>query len=562
MLGYLSIGLIILCFVIILLIYARKRKQKNKRAALQDSWGKAHSKNRQLERIAVLYELAPPDFAAINHLDEETCNDIDFASLFDLVDHTTSKVGQQYLYAQLLSTTGSIDLIKERASLMDWVTEHPAERLELQMAISKLDARQIYNVPLLFAESLPFNKNMSIASEILKWLAIFFTIGAFFDLRFILGVVALFFINLVVHYLNKKHIQEHLSAFIQVSKLISAAEKINTFQTPLVDHPILTNALNGLKKLKQNLGLISVDTFGQGYNETTAMIWILGEYLKIMFLIEVNSYYKSIKELTDKKEDLYKIYCALGKADATIAMASFKATLPYSSTPQMIAADEDTVIEIEDAFHPLIPDCVANSIRIPKGRGTLISGSNMSGKTSFIRTVGINILFAQTLSICLAKKCQIPPLRLSSSIRISDDVEEGKSYYIQEVERIYNFLEAANDHHGNFFLLDEIFKGTNTLERVAAASAVLSHLNDGNSYVMVATHDIELIDLLKDGFDPYYFSEEIQNSESIYFDHKIKKGVLQEGNAIKLLDFFQFPKSVVKEALLQKGKMLKNKTLF
>ena len=562
MLGYLSIGLIVLCLIILQLFYASKKTLKNKRTALQDSWGKVHSKNRQLNRIALLHELAPPDFAAINHIDEETRNDIDFSSLFDLLDHTTSKVGQQYLYAQLLSPTGSADLIKERASLIDWVTEHPAERLEIQMAISNLDSRQIYNIPLLFFESLPFNKKMSIVSEILKWVAIFFTIGAFFDLRFIFGVALLFFVNLVVHYLNKKHIQQHLSAFIQVSKLISSAEKVNAIQTPLVDHPTFTKALNGVKKLQKNLGLISVDPFGKGYNETMAVLGLLGEYLKIMFLVEVNFYYNSIKELTDKKDDLYKVYCALGKADATIAMASFKATLPHSSTPLMIAENEKQVIEIEDAFHPLIPDCVVNSIDIPKGRGTLISGSNMSGKTSFIRTIGINILFAQTISICLAKKCKIPPLRLFSSIRISDDVEEGKSYYIQEVERIHDFLEAANDYKGNFFLLDEMFKGTNTLERVAAASAVLSHLNDGNSYVMVATHDIELIELLKEGFDPYYFSEEIQNSESIYFDHKIKKGVLQEGNAIRLLDFFQFPKSVVKEAFEQKEKMKKRKTVF
>jgi len=117
----------------------------------------------------------------------------------------------------------------------------------------------------------------------------------------------------------------------------------------------------------------------------------------------------------------------LGRCDAIISSASFKASLPYSCTPTIINKDEKEAIEIKDAYHPLIPDCVANSIQIPKGKGTLISGSNMSGKTSFLRTVGINILFAQTLSICLAKNCRIPPLRLFSSIRIADDVEEGNA---------------------------------------------------------------------------------------------------------------------------------------
>ena len=181
-----------------------------------------------------------------------------------------------------------------------------------------------------------------------------------------------------------------------------------------------------------------------------------------MFLLEVNAYYNSIKSISNKKEDLYDIYCVLGRVDATIAAASFKASLPYSCTPIITNKREAADIEIKDAFHPLIDDCVPNSIHIPTGRGTLISGSNMSGKTSFLRTIGVNILFAQTLSICLAKECSIPPLRLFSSIRISDNIEEGKSYYIQEVERIYFFIKEAKNDHYNFFLLDEIFKGTNT----------------------------------------------------------------------------------------------------
>ena len=133
-----------------------------------------------------------------------------------------------------------------------------------------------------------------------------------------------------------------------------------------------------------------------------------------MFLVEVNSYYKSIRELIDKKDDLYKIYCALGKVDVAIATASFKDALQYSCNPEILSTDEKMSIEVEEAFHPLIPNCIANSIIIPNEKGILINGSNMSGKTSFLRTIGINVLLAQTLSICLAKKCRMPLLRLFS----------------------------------------------------------------------------------------------------------------------------------------------------
>ena len=538
------------------------RKQEKRRASLEASWGKSKKKNRNLNQIGLLYELIPPDFSAINHIDEETRNDLDFPSLFNKVDHTVSKVGQQYLYAQLLSPTRSAELIKERAEQIKWVDQNKEKRLELQSAISLLDNWEVYHLPLIFANTLPFNIKSYYISKILKWLAIFFTIGAFFDLRFIFAVAFLFFVNMIFHYLNKKNIHQYLQAFIQIGNLIVFAEKINAIKTSIVDHDDLSTKLNSVKELRNSLGIINTVALGKGNDESSALIWIFLEYLKIMFLLEVNAYYNSIKSIDSKKEDLYRIYCHIGKVDSTIAIASFKASLPYSCNPIMTKKNDAENIEIKNAFHPLIIDCVPNSLHIPSGRGTLISGSNMSGKTSFLRTIGVNILFAQTLSLCLAKECRIPPFRLFSSIRISDNIEEGKSYYIQEVERIYFFLEEAKNEHYNFFLLDELFKGTNTLERVAAASAVLSHLNQGKDYVMVATHDLELTHLLKNSFDSYFFSEKVQNNDAIHFDYKIKKGVLSEGNAIKLLKFFQFPETLVEEALHQKQKLFTNQTLL
>ena len=562
MVSYIFIGTAILLLLVVLYRFNKRNALKKRRASLESSWGKSKNKNHNFNHIGLLYELIPPDFSAINHIDEETRNDLDFSSLFNTVDHTVSKVGQQYLYAQLLSPTGSAELIKERGEQIEWVAQNEEKRLELQLAFSHLDNWEVYQLPLIFANKLPFNIKSYYFSKILKWLAIFFTIGAFFDLRFIFGIAILFFVNMIFHYLNKKNINQYLQAFIQIGNLVATAEKINSIQTPLVYHNDLSKKLNSVKNLRNSLGLINTFALGKGNDESSALIWIFLEYLKIMFLLEVNAYYNSIKSIDSKKEDLYSIFCHIGKVDSTIAIASFKASLPYSCIPIMTNMNDAANIEIKDAFHPLIIDCVPNSLHIPTGQGTLISGSNMSGKTSFLRTIGVNLLFGQALSLCLAKECRIPPIRLFSSIRISDNIEEGKSYYIQEVERIYFFLEEAKNDHYNFFLLDELFKGTNTLERVAAASAVLSHLNQGKNYVMVATHDLELTQLLKNSFDPYFFSEKVQNNDAIHFDYKIKKGVLPEGNAIKLLKFFQFPETLVEEALHQKQKLFTNQTLL
>jgi len=172
----------------------------------------------------------------------------------------------------------------------------------------------------------------------------------------------------------------------------------------------------------------------------------------------------------------------------------------------------------------------------------------MSGKTTFIRSVGVNVLLAQTIFTTLAEKYQAPFFKLATSIRVSDDISEGKSYYLAEVDSINDLLENAKTNEAPFlFIIDEVFKGTNTIERVGAARAILAFLNQKNHLVLVSTHDIELTDLLKDGFVLYHFQEQIQNDQ-LYFDYKLKKGILQKRNAIRILELANYPQDVIDNA--------------
>ena len=172
----------------------------------------------------------------------------------------------------------------------------------------------------------------------------------------------------------------------------------------------------------------------------------------------------------------------------------------------------------------------------------------MSGKTTFIRTVAVNSILAQTLNICFAKSYNAPFYKVFSSIRISDDLLDNTSYYLQEVLTIKELIDASTDKNPCLFILDEIFKGTNTIERISGGKAILSHLNRKQHTVLVSTHDIELTDLLqKEDYNLYHFSELIKDNELI-FDHKIKKGKLKTRNAIKILDLYDYPKTIIKDA--------------
>jgi DNA mismatch repair ATPase MutS len=170
----------------------------------------------------------------------------------------------------------------------------------------------------------------------------------------------------------------------------------------------------------------------------------------------------------------------------------------------------------------------------------------MSGKTSFIRAIGLNIITGLTINTCFAKTMTFPLLKIFSAIRISDDLMNDKSYYFEEVLTIKYILDQSN-FGKNLFLLDEIFKGTNTVERIASGKAVLSELAKSDNKILVSTHDIELTEMLSNEYELYHFSEKVNNN-TVGFDYKLKNGKLKHRNAIRILEINDYPSEVVEEA--------------
>jgi DNA mismatch repair ATPase MutS len=188
---------------------------------------------------------------------------------------------------------------------------------------------------------------------------------------------------------------------------------------------------------------------------------------------------------------------------------------------------------------------VKNSIRLD-GQSALITGSNMAGKTTFIKMVGTNILLGRTLGICLASKATVPRSGVRASIRGEHSVESGKSHYFAEIEAILSFIESAKRGDASVFLIDELFSGTNTVERIAAACAVLQSIS-ANAQMLVTTHDVELQELLGQRFDLYHFQE--NPDVEGFFDYRLRAGRATERNAIRLLERMGFPEDIVSAAM-------------
>jgi DNA mismatch repair ATPase MutS len=196
--------------------------------------------------------------------------------------------------------------------------------------------------------------------------------------------------------------------------------------------------------------------------------------------------------------------------------------------------------------HPLVPRCVPNDL-VTGGHGWLVTGSNMSGKSTFLRTVGVNTILAQALGTCLGTAWRAPRLAVRTCIGRGDNILEGKSYYLAEAEAVRDLLAAAATGVPHLFILDELFRGTNTVERIAAARAVLEALDDGPHVVLVATHDIELIRWLGTRYQPMHFREQVADGE-LSFDYLLKPGPSSTRNAIALLRHLGYPEGVVRTA--------------
>lgn len=271
------------------------------------------------------------------------------------------------------------------------------------------------------------------------------------------------------------------------------------------------------------------------------------EFLSIPFLLEETMYYKVAPLLRESKEDILSLYETLGEIEALIAISSFKISLKESYTTPTFT--EDLFLEITEGSHILLKNGVSNSINIDN-KGIILTGTNMSGKSTFLRMVGINIILAQSLYFVLAKEYKAPFLNVVSSIAPNDDLESGKSFYLAEAKSLLRVINALDKTIPVFCPIDEIFRGTNPVERIAASGEILRYINKKNSISIVSTHDRELVEILKENFEFYHFSESVKDNK-LSFDYKIKRGVSHTRNAIKLLEVIGYNKEIVENSYIK-----------
>ncbi|CEN34571.1 MutS-related protein [Capnocytophaga cynodegmi] len=225
----------------------------------------------------------------------------------------------------------------------------------------------------------------------------------------------------------------------------------------------------------------------------------------------------------------------VGEMEAFISFANFKYNNPKYVFPEI---NSDYQIYFEEVGHPLIAEKqrVTNSVSFTENSFVILTGSNMSGKSTFLRTLGVNMLLtAVGLPVC-AKRAVVHPMKILVSMRLSDSLNDGKSYFFAEIRRIQTIIQKL-ENQICFVLLDELLRGTNSEDKQLGTIKIIEKIISLKAFGVVATHDIEVCQLAKKYpqiIQNKCFEVEIENDE-LHFDYKIRDGVCQNKNATFLM---------------------------
>lgn len=533
---------IIACLALISYLKNSSLKKK-KLAAIRLQWGKPVDDGRNFKLAAAYRNI----IAQTHSLNDATATDLDLDTVFNFVDRTNSKCGQQYLYNKLYSNTSTLH---EVSAIDTQINALPADSNLLetyQLKLSDLGTNNAYYLPELFKAPLPplFNALTTFyirVSGIVTFTLLILTLARPNQYYFItlMGMVML---NFAVHYANKGRIAQYTHSLPQLIKLINAAKWFRRQQGTTPDEAT-AQAINNTYKLKRSLRFVSIS---EKVNDPTDITFALMELLRILFLLEPLMFVTSINRVNKYRLNIGHVYEYVSRIDFLISIMSLRAGLPFYSKPQF---NNDSELAVDALYHPLVDGCIPNDMLTSAHQGVLITGSNMSGKTTFIRAMAINTLLSQTLFTSCSKSYRAPWLNIHTSIRISDDVEEHKSYFQAEAISVLDILKKCDAAKPvkSLVIIDEIFRGTNTIERIAAAKAVLAYLTANSNFVFVSTHDLELAELLGSDYAVYSFEELVTDGARLIFDYKIKPGLLKNKNGIAILNALGYPQTVVDDA--------------
>jgi DNA mismatch repair ATPase MutS len=504
---------------------------------LKEEWGVEKERKRDLIEIGELFRYIIKDNADKFYIDDQTWDDLDMNKIYAIIDRTHSTPGEQVLYSILRTPLMDEVSFNKRKDIIEFFQSNREVREKIQMELLKVGRQRGSLITAFLWEDIMVKFKYKFVFTILSLLGLLslFSIYPLGIKALLYCITPVFAINSYIHYKVKKSISGQLHTIQYLHDVIKASGNFGKIKIQAIDD--FTSALSRTaRSCKQVFQKTSI-SFEKGSSDLEA----ISEYINIFFLVEEKKFFGAIDDIRAHKKDLQEMYLKLGELDALISIASYREGLKEYTIPKL--HKEGVELKGTNMAHPLLKNPVKNSININK-EGIIITGSNMSGKSTFLRTVGINALFAQTICTCTSDAYEGSYFKILTSISPGDNLIGGKSYYLAEAEALLRIINASGDIIPCLCIIDEIFRGTNPVERAGASVEILDYLVNNNAIVIVATHDLEITEMVKSAYKYYYFSEDI-SQEGLKFDFIIKEGVSKNRNAVKLMKYLGYPDEIV-----------------
>ena len=477
--------------------------------------------------------------------DHYYANDIDLfgrSSLFQYINRTQSEMGSATLADWLLQPASEATIlqrqeaVKELAAMPDWGQQLQA--LGREQKISNDTKMRL-------------NAWMQDPGEFLKnnlWRVLQYAVPGALILVILLniaGTVNYAFRNycllasaILAYYMAKKvapilsQVEKMADELSVLSDSIQLIEKTN-FKSPLLQQLHATYQIkNGfasgeLKQLKNILARMEY--------RLNPIVFIP---LAVLFQWDLQQVIALEKWKRRNQQNIVAWFDDLGNFEAICSLATLHFNHPDWCFPELLP--NHFSIEGGDLGHPLIHPGkrVNNYIKIDAaGEIMLVTGSNMAGKSTYLRSIGINVVLAMTGSVACAERFALSPVQLITSMRIADNLEENTSTFYAELKKLKTVIEKVNEKEKVFILLDEILRGTNSLDRHTGSVALVKQLIKHQAVGIIATHDIDLAQLKKaypSNVLNYHFDAQVSNDE-LFFDYKLKEGICNSINASILM---------------------------
>ncbi len=354
-----------------------------------------------------------------------------------------------------------------------------------------------------------------------------------FQYLFYAMIINVLIVGIFIKQINKQHktIAANGQVLSEYEKMLKHIEK-ETFATNRLQC-IKNKLFDGSKSASEKTG--ELKSIIKAFDNRLNMIF---NFLSNGFLLwDFHCVIKLDRWRKKYKKEIKHWFESLSEFDALISLANFSYNNPHYCFPELLPTPSS--LSLKDAEHPLIAkkERVANSFTLNPGNITIITGANMAGKSTFLRTIGVNLVLAMCGAPVCAAEMKFSPLEIFTSIRQNDSLQKNESYFYAELKRLKRLIEVIKQHKNTFFIVDEMLRGTNSKDKHAGSEAFIKKTTKYQASGIIATHDILLGQLEKNYpkmVKNYCFEVEIDNNK-LKFDYKLKKGISQNLNATFLM---------------------------